>query len=1481
MATANLDIYIRAFSDVTDTLKGIADDLRTLVDGLKGIGDQSKRTSDGLEDVGTSARKTAKDIDSTDQATVGLVRSFESLLISARNLSQFIGGYFLVSFVKNLADTAARTEVLGTVLRKVAENAGISEESITKTEAAVRKLGITAASARESLANFIRADIVPVDDVEEYATKLARASQDLAVVAGWDSSQTFQRLIINIQQMDTLGLRFMGILVDRRRAFAEATQQFGQGLTQSQEKLAFTNTVLKEATKLAGIYELAMNDVGKALTSLPRYIDEVQVKLGNYLLPAYKAIVDELSKFLSELGESIDGMGKFSEGAQALGQTVRGLANVFFNILRFLLEFKDTLLAIATVAIFSQMIRAVLAMGRVIENFAKSAAAALRGVGLLLTFFGGALQSLATRLSTTFATSFSLGLSATLDAFIARTVGAFIARFSGAFLTGLGIAVTTIAKWLATKFIPIVGGALLAIDLLKLFGEVIFADSKIGAVISLIASWFENVFFGVAGLIKDLFTEAVSLSFDFDAAFEKFFSRFEKSWNKYRKKLDDIDEKAKTDRIENFRQGLIEETRLEALAEETKDAAVKKEYVRQATLQRTQNEKEKGIIREMALRGQLSEDQEAAFKAAIEADRQLLLVQAKRLKAQQEVADALQKLKIDIGTYQEGVSNEISAFFGGITTLTRNAKAELKDFGNIAPFDTVLKALDDLTKKASSLKDLDVLSEKIRGLTVGITDVEILNRFNDLLQQINGYKTDLAQKQNEALRSSTLRLVDAFKELNELVSAQEGITLGLDIDTADLNLAIAQAEGNFEKILQLEQTKADLQMSSIDTVYDREQKRIEAVHAEKKRLIESSYSFEYRFGEQVNAQREKLKKLDEEIATTEKAIALNLSRKVGKEGLLSAEASGVSSIAGQAAIDVTDKRLQKERDLFIQRKKEALDSIEALQDQYNKSVKEGSENLALQLKKLDEETTKLSIQNILRKETALKDSLKASQDRYAAYIQKIKSLENEIKDFATEVRKNLREIDRDPQGKDKFYQELLDYQEIQDRKKEADEELAAGNFTRAKELYRLQLNQTLDLAKKARQENDFINTYKYKEQYKQAAKVYDEILRKELAATEAVKKAEQKRVEELTAALKQLSELISKKLEELTTTLVADVDEESFKKAKDYIESLIPKDIKIKITASTSEEGDETSPGFVGPREKQEAGFVGAAVQPRAELQVDVDKTQVKKATEEAQKQVEPIKAPMQPVWSIQSEETGKKVEGKGQGELNAYLKKQETTLEPLTVNTAADGTGAAADVVEIVNGIQSTSPTVAIQTVVLPPTSGANNYGTGTAVTTGGTTLSSYADILAEFKKQNPDRYKASGGLMQGPGTDTSDNLLAFLSPNEFVIKATSVRNIIREYGLSALHYINEFGKLPRFAMGGLVERVKELPSLLSSMLSPPDVMVMAPALAGGGSVQSTSLAPVYLQFPDQTLNLRGSQSEVDSLKRYLAKENLKRGRK
>lgn len=113
-----------------------------------------------------------------------------------------------------------------------------------------------------------------------------------------------------------------------------------------------------------------------------------------------------------------------------------------------------------------------------------------------------------------------------------------------------------------------------------------------------------------------------------------------------------------------------------------------------------------------------------------------------------------------------------------------------------------------------------------------------------------------------------------------------------------------------------------------------------------------------------------------------------------------------------------------------------------------------------------------------------------------------------------------------------------------------------------------------------------------------------------------------------------------------------------------------------------------------------------------------------------------------------------------------------------------------------------------------------------------------------------------ASGGMIRGPGSDTSDNIPAWLSPGEFVIRAAAVR----KYGAGWLSRLNSMS-IPRFANGGAVSG-------------------FSPAMAG--IPRGESKTPVVFNFPELgRFSASASPDVVSAIRSAFARESLKRGRR
>lgn len=288
-----------------------------------------------------------KQADAATAAMLNLEKSINKVIDAVK----FMAGGFLalqsIRFLRRLADEAAQVEVLTTVLHVVANNAGYTAEEIDKVDKNIQKLGITAASAKQSLTSFLQARLKL-----EYAAPLARAAQDLAVISGMNSSDTLRRLVVNIQQLDALGLRWMGIVVDRKAAEEKFKEQIGatsRELTKREQQEALMVEVLLKAKQLEGAYATAMGDVAKQLTSLDRLTETYRATLGESLLPAYSAVVRIVTTTLEKLILLAKEFSANKERAQEWKDMATALANTVSTIILTIAEHIDQILVLTRI----------------------------------------------------------------------------------------------------------------------------------------------------------------------------------------------------------------------------------------------------------------------------------------------------------------------------------------------------------------------------------------------------------------------------------------------------------------------------------------------------------------------------------------------------------------------------------------------------------------------------------------------------------------------------------------------------------------------------------------------------------------------------------------------------------------------------------------------------------------------------------------------------------------------------------------------------------------------------------------------------------------------------------------------------------------------------------------------------------------------------------------------------------------------------
>lgn len=211
---------------------------------------------------------------------------------------------------------AARVETLGIVMRQVGTTAGYTTEELNRFEEGVRKQGITTQVARTNIIRLIQANI----DLE-HATKLARISQDAAVIAGINSSEAFQRMVWAINTLRPQVLKQMGLTVSLNEAYKNYAEKLGVAVTQldmQQKKQAMVNEIMIKGEAIQGSYEAAMETAGKKMTSLARHMEEAARSVGEAFLPAFAALIDAVTaafKWFNALNPEVKRMTSYSLAA--------------------------------------------------------------------------------------------------------------------------------------------------------------------------------------------------------------------------------------------------------------------------------------------------------------------------------------------------------------------------------------------------------------------------------------------------------------------------------------------------------------------------------------------------------------------------------------------------------------------------------------------------------------------------------------------------------------------------------------------------------------------------------------------------------------------------------------------------------------------------------------------------------------------------------------------------------------------------------------------------------------------------------------------------------------------------------------------------------------------------------------------------------------------------------------------------------------
>jgi hypothetical protein len=250
----------------------------------------------------TGLNSMAQSLAAGSQASASFAQSMGNAANTARILTAALGALSagaLKSYLDKSFEIASRNQVLSTVMSVVSKNARSTGVEFELQAKKIEALGITTKEARDAVIQFAQAELKVAD-----AAKIARAAQDLAVVAGIDSSAAFQRLTTAIQMTSPMMLRQFGIVKSLDLVYSDYAKSIGKTVSQldgAQKKQAFMNSILEEAAKVSGAYLGAMEDVGKQIQSLVRLKEELSAKIGEALLPLMLKLVEAFSALLKWL----------------------------------------------------------------------------------------------------------------------------------------------------------------------------------------------------------------------------------------------------------------------------------------------------------------------------------------------------------------------------------------------------------------------------------------------------------------------------------------------------------------------------------------------------------------------------------------------------------------------------------------------------------------------------------------------------------------------------------------------------------------------------------------------------------------------------------------------------------------------------------------------------------------------------------------------------------------------------------------------------------------------------------------------------------------------------------------------------------------------------------------------------------------------------------------------------------------------------
>lgn len=222
----------------------------------------------------------------------------------------------MIAFGTKAFMAAARVDELDVSMNAVGKATGLGYQAIKDAALATKDMGIEMETASQSAIKFAQNNL----DLT-YASQLARAAQDLAVISGKNSTDTFNMLTHAVITGRSEVLKSVGIQKSAGQMYESFARSIGvsaNALTYQQKQQAVATGALAEAAKVAGVYEAAMDSPGKVLRSFARIHNEIQVAVGGVLLKAFGPMIKSLYDLEKNISKAFTKSESFKNVLEAL-----------------------------------------------------------------------------------------------------------------------------------------------------------------------------------------------------------------------------------------------------------------------------------------------------------------------------------------------------------------------------------------------------------------------------------------------------------------------------------------------------------------------------------------------------------------------------------------------------------------------------------------------------------------------------------------------------------------------------------------------------------------------------------------------------------------------------------------------------------------------------------------------------------------------------------------------------------------------------------------------------------------------------------------------------------------------------------------------------------------------------------------------------------------------------------------------------------